>query len=154
MRSLCSKLSTDQTARLSSFQKRLDAASVSILYDANGQPGYQVTFIYTNRKYSLTFILDHTIGQTWLPFPWQGPGVSVRVGPVSASVLHRLPARAALAKPGDDHQRPERGAPRRHHRHLLRHGGRGHILPSSDRAKILCCDCFWWKKKWKRFSNQ
>ena len=44
MRSLCSKLSTDQTARLSSFQKRLDAGSVSILYDANGQPGYQVTY--------------------------------------------------------------------------------------------------------------
>ena len=41
MKSLCSKLSVDQTARLSSYQKRLDAVSVSVLYDASGQSNYQ-----------------------------------------------------------------------------------------------------------------
>ena len=41
MKSLCSKLSVDQPSRLASFQKRLDAQSISILYDANGQTNYQ-----------------------------------------------------------------------------------------------------------------
>ena len=41
MKTLCSKLSLDQPARLASYQKRLDAQSISILYDANGQPTYQ-----------------------------------------------------------------------------------------------------------------
>ena len=40
MKVLCAKLSVDHTARLSSFQKRLDCQSVSILYEAAGQ-GYQ-----------------------------------------------------------------------------------------------------------------
>ena len=38
MKTLCAKLSVDQPARLASYQKRLDAQSISILYDANGQP--------------------------------------------------------------------------------------------------------------------
>ena len=55
MRALCSKLSTDQTTRLSSFQKRLDASSVSILFDANGQTGYQVHL----EVYLLNFLTFH-----------------------------------------------------------------------------------------------
>jgi len=41
MKSLSSKLSVDQCSRLASYQKRLDAQSVSILYDANGGSNYQ-----------------------------------------------------------------------------------------------------------------
>ena len=41
MKVLCSKLSLDQSARISSYQKRLDCQSVSILYDATDQPSYQ-----------------------------------------------------------------------------------------------------------------
>ena len=40
MKSLCSKLSLDQTNRLSAFQKRADAQSISVLFDATGLPSY------------------------------------------------------------------------------------------------------------------
>eukprot|EP00092_Neocalanus_flemingeri_P013318 GFUD01014356.1.p1 GENE.GFUD01014356.1~~GFUD01014356.1.p1 ORF type:complete len:324 (-),score=91.77 GFUD01014356.1:331-1254(-) len=46
MKSLCARLSLDQAARLSAFQKRADAQSISVLFDAtglasyNGRPGY------------------------------------------------------------------------------------------------------------------
>ena len=41
MKSLCSRLSVDQPARLATFQRRLDCQSISVLHDATGQPGYQ-----------------------------------------------------------------------------------------------------------------
>ena len=41
MKVLCSKLSLDQSARICSFQKRLDCQSVSLLYDATGEASYQ-----------------------------------------------------------------------------------------------------------------
>ena len=41
MKVMCSKLSLDQSARICSFQKRLDCQSVSLLYDATGQTSYQ-----------------------------------------------------------------------------------------------------------------
>jgi len=46
MKTLCAKLSLDQSARLAAFQKRADAQSVSVLFDATslagfrGRPGY------------------------------------------------------------------------------------------------------------------
>ena len=40
MKSLCSKLSLDQTSRLSAFQKRADAQSISVLFDATGLPSF------------------------------------------------------------------------------------------------------------------
>ena len=41
MKSLCSKLSLDQTSRLAAFQKRADAKSITVLFDATGLASYK-----------------------------------------------------------------------------------------------------------------